>query len=43
MTVELSLVALFYNEESSVETVIRDGYRILKQMGLPFEIVATQN
>ena len=43
MTVQLSLVALFYNEESSVETVIRDGYRILKQMSLPFEIVAIQN
>jgi glycosyltransferase involved in cell wall biosynthesis len=40
---ELSLVALFYNEESSVETVIRDGYRVLKKMGVPFEMVAIQN
>ncbi len=40
---ELSLVALFYNEEASVENVIRDGYRVLKQIGVPFEIVAIQN
>jgi glycosyltransferase involved in cell wall biosynthesis len=40
---ELSLVALFYNEEASVEMVIRDGHRVLKEMGIPFEIVAIQN
>lgn len=43
MSLEVSLVALFYNEEASVENVIRDGYRVLKQLGLPFEIVAIQN
>jgi glycosyltransferase involved in cell wall biosynthesis len=43
MSLEVSLVALFYNEEASVENVIRDGHRILKQMGIPFEIVAVQN
>lgn len=43
MSLEVSLVALFYNEEASAENVIRDGYRILKQMGVPFEIVAIQN
>src|SRR5260370_27483497 len=40
---EISLVALFYNEEGAAETVIRDGYRVLKQIGIPFEIVAVQN
>ena len=40
---EISLVALFYNEEGNAEGVIRDAYRILKQIGVPFEIVATQN
>ncbi len=43
MSLEVSLVALFYNEEASVENVIRDGYRVLKQIGVPFEIVAIQN
>ncbi len=43
MKLELSLVALFYNEEESVETVIRDGHRVLKGMGVSFEIVAIQN
>ena len=43
MKLELSLVPLFYNEEKSAETVIRDGYRVLKGMGVPFEIVAIQN
>jgi glycosyltransferase involved in cell wall biosynthesis len=43
MSLELSLVALFYNEELSVESVIRDGQRVLKQIGVPFEIVAVQN
>src|SRR5260370_17728375 len=40
---EISLVALFYNEEGAAETVIRDGYRVLNQIGIPFEIVAVQN
>jgi glycosyltransferase involved in cell wall biosynthesis len=40
---EISLVALFYNEEESAEMVIRDGYRVLQQIGVPFEIVAVQN
>ncbi len=40
---EISLVALFYNEEGTAEMVIRDGYRVLQQIGLPFEIVAVQN
>ncbi len=43
MSVQVSLVALFYNEEASVETVIREGYRVLKQIGASFEIVAVQN
>jgi glycosyltransferase involved in cell wall biosynthesis len=43
MNPEVSLVALFYNEEASAESVIRDGYRVLKQIGVPFEIVAIQN
>jgi glycosyltransferase involved in cell wall biosynthesis len=43
MNPELSLVALFYNEEASAEMVIRDGHRVLKGMGVPFEIVAIQN
>jgi glycosyltransferase involved in cell wall biosynthesis len=43
MSLGISLVALFYNEEQSVENVIRDGYRVLKQIGVPFEIVAIQN
>jgi len=43
MNPELSLVALFYNEEASAEMVIRDGHRVLKAMGVPFEIVAIQN
>src|SRR5258708_20899778 len=43
MNIQLSLVALFYNEEDNVEGVIRDGHRILKGMGVPFEIVAIQN
>jgi glycosyltransferase involved in cell wall biosynthesis len=43
MSLAISMVALFYNEEESVETVIRDGHRILTQMGAPFEIVAIQN
>lgn len=43
MNLKLSLVALFYNEEASVEMVVRDGHRILSKMGLPFEIVAIQN
>jgi glycosyltransferase involved in cell wall biosynthesis len=43
MKLELSLVALFYNEEKSAETVIRDGHRVLKGMGVRFEIVAIQN
>src|ERR1700678_2960853 len=43
MSLEISLVALFYNEEASVESVIRDGYRVLTQIGAPFEIVAIQN
>jgi hypothetical protein len=43
MSLQVSLVALFYNEEASVESVIRDGYRVLKQMAVPFEIVAVQN
>jgi glycosyltransferase involved in cell wall biosynthesis len=43
MSIEVSLVALFYNEEASVENVIRDGHRVLKQMGVGFEIVAVQN
>jgi glycosyltransferase involved in cell wall biosynthesis len=43
MSPEVSLVALFYNEEASVENVIRDGYRVLTQIGVPFEIVAIQN
>ena len=40
---EISLAALFYNEEGSAEMVIRDGYRVLQQIGVPFEIVAVQN
>jgi glycosyltransferase involved in cell wall biosynthesis len=43
MNPEISLVALFYNEEQSVEAVIRDGHRVLQRMGVPFEIVAIQN
>lgn len=43
MSLDISLVALFYNEEASVEKVIRDGYRVMTQIGLPFEIVAIQN
>jgi glycosyltransferase involved in cell wall biosynthesis len=43
MSLQISLVALFYNEEASVENVIRDGHRVLKQIGVPFEIVAVQN
>ena len=43
MKIDLSLVALFYNEEASVEAVIRDGHRVLSQMGVSFEIVAIQN
>lgn len=43
MHAELSLVALFYNEEDTAETVIRDAYRVLKKVGVPFEIVAIQN
>jgi len=43
MSLDVSLVALFYNEETSVESVIRDGHRVLKQIGVPFEIVAVQN
>jgi glycosyltransferase involved in cell wall biosynthesis len=43
MSLQVSLVALFYNEEASVETVIREGHGVLKQMGVPFEIVAVQN
>ena len=43
MSPKLSLVALFYNEQASVEAVVRDGYRVLRDMGLPFEIVAIQN
>lgn len=43
MSLQVSLVALFYNEEASAESVLRDGYRVLKQMAVPFEIVAVQN
>jgi glycosyltransferase involved in cell wall biosynthesis len=43
MNPELSLVALFYNEEASAEMVIRDGHRVLSGMSIPFEIVAIQN
>jgi len=42
-SLQVSLVALFYNEAASVENVIRDGLRVLKQIGVPFEIVAVQN
>lgn len=43
MSLEISLVALFYNEEANVESVIREGHRVLQQIGAPFEIVAIQN
>ncbi len=43
MSLGISLVALFYNEEASVESVIRDGHRVLLETGVPFEIVAIQN
>ena len=43
MSPEISLVALFYNEEANVENVIRDGHRVLREIGVPFEIVAIQN
>jgi len=40
---KLSLVALFYNEERSVEAVIREAREVLRSLGVPFEIVAIQN
>jgi len=43
MNPKISLVALFYNEEENAEMVIRDGYRVMRGMGVPFEIVAIQN
>jgi len=43
MPLEISLVALFYNEEASAESVIRDGHRVMRKLGVPFEIVAIQN
>ena len=43
MKLKLSLVALFYNEERSVEAVVREGYEVLRSIGAPFEIVAIQN
>ena len=43
MNLTISLVALFYNEERSVEAVVREGHAVLKSMGEPFEIVAIQN
>ncbi len=39
----LSLVALFYNEEESVEHVIREAHAVLRGIGADFEIVAIQN
>jgi glycosyltransferase involved in cell wall biosynthesis len=43
MGTKVSLVALFYNEECSVESVIREGWDVLRSLGVPFEIVAVQN
>jgi glycosyltransferase involved in cell wall biosynthesis len=39
----LSLSALFYNEEASVEAVIREAQTVLRRTGETFEIVAIQN
>ncbi|HLJ48819.1 MAG TPA: glycosyltransferase family 2 protein [Bryobacteraceae bacterium] len=39
----LSVVALFYNEEASVEQVIREAHAVLRGIGEDFEIVAIQN
>jgi len=40
---KLALAALFYNEEESVEAVIREARDVLRSIGVPFEIVAIQN
>lgn len=40
---KLSLVALFYNEERSVEAVMREALQVLRSVGVSFELVAIQN
>ncbi len=43
MSLGISLTALFYNEEGSAESVIRESHRVLQKIGVPYEIVAIQN
>jgi glycosyltransferase involved in cell wall biosynthesis len=43
MSIELSIVALFYNEQEAAEVVLRDVYQVMVRRGVRFEIVAVDN